>query len=340
MRIQHNCKNLSLLLRKGLDYRYQPTGSEEENKKAFESAKGPLWERILNQAERNPVPSGYKEYFDLMTQALGPGRDYTFTDRVVVGLGNVVPVERGISLHHLFGTPIFPGSGIKGILVREALYQLELEELVASVKNDLPFAWADLTANSEEQKKALWQMQALFGDINGAGRLKVYDALWVPEPKAFLRKNIDTQHNVRYYTKPTENHWPDDTDGPNPIQSVTLARDVKMRFWLDADGEEWTSAAYELLSLALERIGIGAKTSAGYGRVRASQTSAAASPSGGSATVGGGQEFTVQVVRPQGPTVHLQGRVVVAQNARPGLKKGDLIVVRVDGRNVYYVRDA
>lgn len=338
MRLPENCSNPSLILRKGLKYSYDPTAGEEENKKNLESAKGPLWDRLLKAVKENPVPDGYREYLELVTSKLGEGMDFEFKQRVVVGLGNVVPTERGISLHHLFGTPIFPGAGIKGVLLREALFQLGLEDLVAQVKTELPFAWAELPAETEEQKEAAWQMQALFGDINGVGRLTVYDALWVPDGKPFLRRNVDTQHNVRYYRE-EDGAWPDDTDGPNPIQSVTLARGIKMRFWLDAGADDWTQAAYELLRLALHRIGIGAKTSAGYGRGVPNKR---ATPEGGGSAANvpeeEGELMTLPISREKGPTVRVFGREIAVEGAPPGLKKGEEIVVRVLGWRAFFVK--
>lgn len=268
MRIKDPCSNPGLILHKGLGFTYDPRIAAAKNKDNLETAKRDLWNRLI--VATATAPNGYQDYLTDMIHVLGEGVVYAFNQRVVVGLGIEVPTERGISLHHTFGTPVFPGSGIKGILVREALHQLQLEHLIPVLDTStprfftLPFAWAAVPGATDEQKKALLQMQALFGDIEGVGRLKVYDALWNPS-KRFLRPNVDTQHNVEYY-QGKRGRWPDDTDGPNPIHSVTLKKGVRMRFWLNADDDTWTKAAYVLLDSALARIGIGAKTSAGYGR--------------------------------------------------------------------------
>jgi hypothetical protein len=179
-------------------------------------------------------------------------------------------------------------------------------------------------------------MQALFGDIDGVGRLKVYDALWVPAERPFLRRDVTTQHNKLYYQG---EGYPDDTVGPNPIPSVTLAKGTKMRFWLNAGDPSWTAACYDLLDKALARLGIGAKTSSGYGvcnATAATKGSAMATPQTASDVV------ECRVVRVQGMNVTVRhGESEGLLNNPPtGLERGHTVRARRRGRAFDFVPEA
>jgi CRISPR-associated protein Cmr6 len=72
-----------------------------------------------------------------------------------------------------------------------------------------------------------------------------------------------TVHHPDYYQG--QGSPPADWDNPNPVAFLS----AHGRFLLALTGpEEWSRAALEILTEALEQDGVGAKTAAGYGRMR------------------------------------------------------------------------
>lgn len=162
--------------------------------------------------------------------------------RLILGLGGESVLETSITLHRTYGVPYIPGSALKGLAARFAHKSL-LE------------AWAK---GSEAHR-------TLFGDTTEAGYVTFFDALYVPgsaaddRPLAF---DVMTIHHFDYYRG-----WdspPADWDSPNivPFASATGSYLVALH-----GPQPWAEAALAILKLALEKEGIGAKTSSGYGRL-------------------------------------------------------------------------
>jgi len=165
--------------------------------------------------------------------------------RMVVNLGSEAVLETSIALHHTYGVPYIPGSALKGLATHYVL---------------------------KYQDKAQWGRDAnteafvtLFGNTTRSGYVAFYDALYIPntgrERKA-LWKDVITVHHPNYYQG---DEPPADWDSPVPIPFISTTG----KFLIALSGPmEWVKVAFEILELALEREGIGAKTSSGYGRMR------------------------------------------------------------------------
>jgi CRISPR-associated protein Cmr6 len=158
--------------------------------------------------------------------------------RLAVNLGAKGVLETSIALHRTYGVPCIPGSALKGLAAH----------YVTTYFRDDP-AW-----DAESHR-------ILFGDTTSAGYVTFYDALMVPG-KGRLVPDVITVHHPEYYQgagKP-----PADWDSPVPIPFITATGS----FLIAISGpDDWVKAAFEILKLALEREGVGAKTSSGYGRM-------------------------------------------------------------------------
>ncbi len=162
------------------------------------------------------------------------------TDRVIVGLGAENPMETSITLNRLYGVPMIPGSALKG--VARAFARLHRPE-------------ADADAFDR-------QMKFLFGTTEGGGRITFFDAWWVPGDPP-LRKDVITVHHQPYYTSKGA-EAPTDFDDPNPVSFVS-ARGAFL-FAVQGPTPDWAQLAMGLLKGGLAHLGVGAKTSSGYGR--------------------------------------------------------------------------
>ena len=178
---------------------------------------------------------------------------------MVVGLGAESVLEVSIGLHRTYGVPYIPGSALKGLAAAAAHKKLEDP------------AWRKIG----EDGKIGASHKILFGDQESSGYVTFHDALWVPTgDKLPLDLDVMTVHHPDYY-QGTERP-PADWDNPNPVAFLS----AHGTYLLAATGpEEWADAAMAILKEALEKDGIGAKTAAGYGRMKVNRPPEPATPS-------------------------------------------------------------
>lgn len=206
--------------------------------------------------------------------------------RLVVGLGGVHPEETSMIFHHVYGIPYIPGSAVKGVtrqwVVRqmgEEVWQRNrgakwddiLEYLVDSLEKGVleeREGWEIEGATQEEFKKAV----AVFGTQEHEGRVIFLDAY----PVRNLRCEIDIMnpHYARYYEDENNPEIPGDWFSPVPIPFLTVDCGTEFLFFLLSRGSG-SLGAVDLLNTvcgwlkeALEKGGLGAKGSLGYGRFR------------------------------------------------------------------------
>ncbi|MEM3366429.1 MAG: type III-B CRISPR module RAMP protein Cmr6 [Candidatus Methanomethyliaceae archaeon] len=152
--------------------------------------------------------------------------------RLVVNLGSESVYETSIILHRNYSIPIIPGSAVKG---------------VARI-------YAERTKNPLKDE--------IFGNQESSGKVIFFDALPIIESeKDFLVLDIMNVHYPDYYQNEKE---PGDWMNPNPIFFLAV-EGLKYRFTVASKDRKLVENALELLKIALREIGIGAKTSAGYG---------------------------------------------------------------------------
>jgi CRISPR-associated protein Cmr6 len=173
-------------------------------------------------------------------------------DRAVIGLGIESPLETGLTLHHTYGTPIIPGSALKGLA---AHYCAQVWGA-----GDEKSPWGKEGENH----------RVMFGDTEDAGNIIFHDSWIVPESlPGCLQMDVMTVHHPKYY-QGDSTKAPSDYDDPVPISFLSVCG--KFRLFVQCDvpsdeGRKWAEVAIRLLREAMEDWGFGGKTAAGYGRI-------------------------------------------------------------------------
>jgi CRISPR-associated protein Cmr6 len=189
----------------------------------------------------------YRKFFGRWQQTLADCgaecREAEVLGRMAINLGAEAVLETSVALQHTYGVPYIPGSALKGLA---AHYVMQYQDKEAWGKESEPF-------------------RTLFGGAEEAGYVTFFDALYVPDSgknHQALWKDVITVHHPEYYQG--TDAPPGDWDSPVPIPFITATG----KFLIAMAGPvEWVEKAFEILELALEREGIGAKTSSGYGRM-------------------------------------------------------------------------
>jgi CRISPR-associated protein Cmr6 len=203
---------------------------------------------LASQVSGIPEPEkAYAEYFGRWKrtlEALGAEcRVAKAIGRVVVGLGAEAVLENAITLHRTYGVPLIPGSALKGLAASFARQRLDEN-------------WG---ADSAAYK-------ALFGELDSAGYVTFFDALYVPGSGHLgrpLHPDVITVHHPDYY-QATKAAPPADWDDPRPVPFLSATGEYLLAL---SGPARLVSSAFEILRLALAESGVGAKTSSGYGRM-------------------------------------------------------------------------
>ena len=165
--------------------------------------------------------------------------------RLVVGLGGASVYETSITLHHLYGFPYIPASGVKGMV--NAYVHTQITDYEEKDKNDI------------------------FGSEKEAGKIIFYDAL--PTEAPTIKPDVMNPHYTPYYQPKNTTEYPADYHKPVPVNFLTVT-DTTFRFTIgvckgkrieEEERKDLLKKAYQWLKGALEEQGIGAKTTVGYG---------------------------------------------------------------------------
>jgi len=209
------------------------------------------------------VAAGYAERLRLTAERLVGGGlhvrtfDLSTAGRLVVGLGYKGSLEVGFTFHHPGGFPYLPGTAVKGVC--RAWAELEAADAPSSAS----FAHIFGTATKDEREEAQTMRM---------GAVRFYDAL----PVGFPRLDVDLMnpHYPEYYAGSAP---PADWLNPTPISFLTVAAGASFRFVLASHDAEAVEQAETWLRDALQYLGAGGKTAAGYGLFGASETTPAGS---------------------------------------------------------------
>lgn len=189
----------------------------------------------------------------LITALGGRGAVFETDWHFATGLGLPHPVENGLAWHHTLGVPYLAGSGVKG-LVR------------AWVK-----VWDESLNGAEKTQRLIhW-----FGTTDQAGCFVFFDAL--PVEPVMLTADVMTPHLGKWYEQGGAiRDWqqepdkvPADWHAPVPVPFLVVQK-AKLLVGIAPRRPEFAGElpqVFAALKQALDWLGVGAKTAAGYGRM-------------------------------------------------------------------------
>lgn len=222
--------------------------------------------------------------------------------RFVVGLGRESVLETSFTFHRVYGFPYLPGSALKGLTQAYALWQvaerLDVPFLLPGQKQSGRTLVQQLEAllmepDANERHKRLIQLrvddgvqatarlktaeldglfdelhadavcyQAVFGTIGAQGRVVFFDAVPVEPP--CLKMDVMNPHYGDYYQQ-KPGVPPADYLSPVPVYFLTVEAGGRFAFAVASKHANLARQAAEWLVSALRDLGVGGKTSAGYG---------------------------------------------------------------------------
>jgi CRISPR-associated protein Cmr6 len=198
----------------------------------------------------------------------------TNATRLVIGLGGKGALEFGITLHHVTGLPFIPGSALKGLARSYALLTLaEAEDVAMDAKSLKQFDEALSSPDAKhEQGSKHWHYRQAFGSQGASGICRFFDGVLAEiRSETLFTLDVMTPHFFSYYSSSGSNA-PNDADNPNPVSYMTISAGnifafaVGLRHAADHEGNHDTlKQARKWLSAALQEMGVGSKTSSGYG---------------------------------------------------------------------------
>lgn len=269
--------------------------SEDEKRKDADSkpARRELYQQAIDALRSGqPAVEAYKMFFERWQRDI---RQAGLTQRQLVieaktrvllsPASNASVTDGSVLLHHTYGVPYLPGSGLKGLArawVRRTVDLAERGERRSRVGD----AWQTMRSDARDQEI----VRALFGYIPREGEreaqsqgavVEFLDALWVPEVPTEskdwspLALDVVTPHQSLYYTGGGD---PGDTNEPLPTHRLSAAPGARFLVTLECvamrraddsreNGGAWVDYVLDhALVPALESMGFGAWASAGYGR--------------------------------------------------------------------------
>ena len=193
--------------------------------------------------------------------------------RLIINLGAASVYETSLLFHRNYSIPYIPGSAVKGV-TRHWAIQKFAEEFQNQRK--MPYEEAiEKVDRSLENRENLGikvnritfeEVIKIFGTQKQKGEVIFFDALPIIEQnKDIITLDVMNVHYRDYYQDKSGKTPPGDWMNPNPIFFLAVEKGTKFRFCVASKSQELAEKAMELLKEAVKNIGIGAKTSAGYG---------------------------------------------------------------------------
>jgi CRISPR-associated protein Cmr6 len=248
------------------------------------------------------VGNWYETVFERWKQHVLAGASWTCqveaSSRLLIGAGNASPLEIGIAIHHTYGVPYLPGSALKGVL-----NHWFDERGGGAYWKGVTYSNGRPAAAPGAHHAIVFGAPEIVGDDGAAGLVAFDDALYVPG-SAPERKpwavDVLTPHQKPYYdgqgAEPPTDWYP---PSPHPFVSVRPG----VRFLLSVSGpHRWAELALRNLLDVLAERGVGAKTSAGYGRLKLHREIAAPPPTEAELELIRQEEMTVEASLLEDPT--------------------------------------
>jgi len=224
---------------------------QPERNERIVDEKGTPQTQLFKQAAGIPTPKLYSRFYHHWCAALAQADPVPLVakarvdGRMIVGLGAESVLETSVTLHRTYGVPYIPGSALKGLTASFARQRL----------------------GSDWHPDGI-AYQTMFGDTTSAGYITFFDALYVPGSgynQQPLHPDVITVHHKKYYQDGAKLEPPADWDSPTPVPFLSATGSYLVAV---SGPSGWDDAAMNLLRLALEEMGVGAKTSSGYGRLK------------------------------------------------------------------------
>ena len=225
------------------------------------SIRDALLSQFIDTVPSQPCREAYKQAYYCYSNILKQQEErseatvfeLTTTSRLVVG-GMKGALKFGLTFSQPYGTPVIPGSSLKGIAAAFA----------ARVGGDL---W----------KKGARDAVELFGGLytppegqpqEWAGLVSFLDAWWIPsDGRGPYDPEIVNRHDGAYY-EGIRGRLPDGMESPVPFGFLAIRPGVSFRFAIQGGTENDRKIAVDVLSRALANGGVGGKVRIGYGRLR------------------------------------------------------------------------
>lgn len=179
------------------------------------------------------------------------------------GLGNPHPVENGFLWHPTLGAPFLPGAALKGLLRAWVEAWMEFDD--AAQRTATLHRWF----GSEDKDPAACERDSQ------SGGFIFFDAL--PVAPVELKADVMTPHMGGWYEQGGEaplnpEVTPADWHNPVPVPFLVADRPKFLVAVAPRSEAEKADAVMAALADALEWLGAGAKTAAGYGRLCADKS--------------------------------------------------------------------
>ena len=193
--------------------------------------------------------------------------------RLIINLGAASVYETSLLLHRNYSIPYIPGSAIKGV-TRHWAIQKFAEEFQKRNNVSYEYAVKEISTSLENGKELemkvddieFKELVEIFGGQDKKGRVIFFDAMPVidemDKSKEFIILDIMNVHYKPYYEKA---EIPGDWHDPVPVFFLAVEKGIKFRFVMASKNKKLVMDTKKLLTEALENLGIGAKTSSGYG---------------------------------------------------------------------------
>jgi CRISPR-associated protein Cmr6 len=246
--------------------RYLDTPIDPDKRKYLVDERKKLLCAAIEAAKSGPCIDLYKAAYERWDEAFPRdgwhrSAELATARRLAVGLGAANMLEVGLRLHHTYGTPVIPGSALKG--------------LTSHYCHDV---WGQRGDESAPQDNRLFRRgeshhRLLFGTTDDGGVITFHDAWITPRSlrEGALRLDVMTPHHLKWQTNAA---LPTDFDGPVPVSFLSVAGSFAVRLSWSGPAttppdriDAWTALAMRLLCEALKDWGGGGKTRSGYGRL-------------------------------------------------------------------------
>lgn len=247
---------------------------------------------IRRLSESSPNPLFVNRLLCRRRAAIEQGRGAVFANvwtssRLTIGSGDASVVENAsITLHHVYGFPVIPGSAVKGLVQHFLLEELADfggadKQLFGDVVPDSASRDA-VAAICGPEAKVRDVATCLFGSPEqGEGFLVFHDGWPSGSPNGWVEQDVLTPHHSKYYagSKPCAN----DSESPVPVPFLAVKKGVEFAVPICLSGVALHSGhpmrllkmlpglARDWLLEALDLWGIGSRTGAGFGRMETTE---------------------------------------------------------------------